>query len=270
MASNKPMILSSSSDSPALPEEDTPARNDTVGRRFASDSRTLRYADQPDSLTTRLVGLGGTSAIGLAILAGLFLTWQTYTATPPPATLTAFDVARPAAPPEPVREVPPGPEQVKKDEPVPKPRVPEIEAPKFVIPTNNVVAAAPPAKLVPPDPGPPVKETTAPASKPAPPAPQVSSGKPTWQGLVLGALDKVKRYPRDAHFARQQGVPYIRFVMDRQGKVLSVRLERSSGFRSLDNEALALPKRAQPLPKPPEDVKGEAVELVVPVEFFMT
>ena len=80
----------------------------------------------------------------------------------------------------------------------------------------------------------------------------------------------MKRYPRDAHFAGQQGVPYMRFIMDRQGKVLSVRLERSSGFRSLDKEALALPKRAQPLPKPPEDVKGEAIELVVPVEFFIT
>ncbi len=31
--------------------------------------------------------------------------------------------------------------------------------------------------------------------------------------------------------------------MDRQGKVLSVSLERSSGIRSLDQEALALPKR---------------------------
>ncbi|MPT49375.1 MAG: energy transducer TonB, partial [Sphingobium sp.] len=50
---------------------------------------------------------------------------------------------------------------------------------------------------------------------------------------------------------------------------LSVRLERSSGFRSLDDEAVALPKRASPLPKPPEDVKGDTIELVVPVEFFM-
>jgi protein TonB len=120
-----------------------------------------------------------------------------------------------------------------------------------------------------PDPGPPIKETTAPESKPAPPAPQISTGKPTWEGLVLGALNKVKHYPRDAHFARQQGVPYIRFVMDRDGKLLSARIERSSGVRSLDQEALALPRRAQPLPKPPEDVKGDSIELVVPVEFFL-
>jgi protein TonB len=213
--------------------------------------------------------MGGTSAIGLVILACLFLTWHTYAAVPAATTLTAFNVAPPAAPPEPVRELAPGPEQVKKDKPVPQPDRPEIEMPKIAIPSDNLVIAAPPAKPTPPDPGPPVKETTAPVSKPAPPAPQVSSGEPTWQGLVLAALDKVKRYPRDAHFARQQGVPYIRFTMDRQGKVLSASLERSSGFRSLDQEALSLPKRAQPLPKPPEDVKGDAIELVVPVEFFL-
>ncbi|MDH2132203.1 energy transducer TonB [Sphingobium yanoikuyae] len=87
---------------------------------------------------------------------------------------------------------------------------------------------------------------------------------------MLGALNKVKRYPREAAFRRQQGVPYIRFVMNREGKVLSVRLERSSGVRSLDDEALSLPKRASPLPRPPEEVKGDSIELVVPVEFFMS
>ncbi|HEY8602737.1 hypothetical protein [Tsuneonella suprasediminis] len=35
-------------------------------------------------------------------------------------------------------------------------------------------------------------------------------------------------------------------MMDREGKVLSVRLERSSGLRGLDNEIIALPKRASP------------------------
>lgn len=67
----------------------------------------------------------------------------------------------------------------------------------------------------------------------------------------------------------EQGVPWIRFVIDRQGRVLSASLERSSGVPDLDREALALPKRAQPLPKPPEDRPGETLELVVPVEFFI-
>jgi TonB family protein len=68
---------------------------------------------------------------------------------------------------------------------------------------------------------------------------------------------------------RQQGVPYIRFVIDWEGNVLSVRLERSSGVAVLDREAVALPKRAQPLPKPPEDRPGDTIELVAPVEFLL-
>lgn len=226
-----------------------------------------RYADQSTPLGTRLVGLGGTAGVCIVVLACLFLTWRTYVAPPQPPMISAFNVAPPAAPPEPVREVPPGPEKVRKEKQVADPVRTEIEPPRIMIapPAAMPVAIARPSV----DPGPPVKDTTAPESKPAPPAPQVSSGKPTWQGLVLGALDKVKRYPRAAHFARQQGVPYLRFVMDRQGRVLSARLERSSGHRALDEEALALPKRAQPLPRPPEDVPGDTLELVVPVEFFM-
>ncbi|MBA4750668.1 MAG: energy transducer TonB [Sphingopyxis sp.] len=92
-----------------------------------------------------------------------------------------------------------------------------------------------------------------------------------WQGAVLAALHKAKRYPRDAQRARQQGVPQIHFTMNREGKVLSVTLEHSSGFHALDEEALALPRRAQPLPKPPEEIRPgqDMIELVVPIEFFL-
>jgi len=68
---------------------------------------------------------------------------------------------------------------------------------------------------------------------------------------------------------RQQGVPYVRIIIDREGKVLSSRLERSSRFFELDREAVALAKRASPLPKPPLERFGGTLELVVPVEFFM-
>jgi len=223
-------------------------------------------ACQPTSWGTRLLGMGGVSAIALVILCGVFVTWRIYR-SPPPPTLSVFDIAPPAAPPEPVHEIPPGPEQVQKEEERPDKDLPKIQPPEIQTPSANPmpVQAAQPI----PDPGPPVKETTAPATQAAPPAPQTSTGKPTWEGLVLGALNKAKRYPREASFRRQQGVPYIRFVMDRRGKVLSSRLERSSGFRALDDEAVALPKRAAPLPEPPEDVPGDRIELVVPVEFFM-
>ncbi|WP_335308609.1 energy transducer TonB family protein [Sphingomonas phyllosphaerae] len=219
------------------------------------------------SAGTRLFGIGVVSCIVLLIAGVTLFTWTQYQAVTPPSTLSVFDVAPPAAPPEPVREVPPGPEKDHKERQTPVPDVARIEPPLVHVPgikPPQVVVAEPV-----PDPGPPVKETTAPEIKPAPPAPQVSISKPTWEGLVLGALNRVKRYPRDASFRRQQGMPYIRFVMDRDGRIVSSRLESSSGIRSLDNEAVSLPKRAQPLPKPPAELTGDRIELVVPVEFFM-
>ena len=228
---------------------------------------STRYSDQPMSLKTRLLGMGGTVGIALLISGGVLFTWTTYQAVQKPATLSVFNVAPPAAPQEPAQEIPPGPEAVEKDQDMPDIVTPQIQPPEIRLPSINAlpVPDAEPVR----DPEPPTIDATAPETSVAPPAPQVSSGEPTWQGLVLGALNKVKRYPREASFRRQQGVPYIRFVMNRNGEVLSVRLERSSGFRALDNEALALPRRAAPLPKPPKEVAGDTLELVVPVEFFM-
>lgn len=233
----------------------------------AREGGSTRYSDQPLSLKTRLLGMGGVGAIVLVMAASVFLSWRVYTAMQVPPTLSVFDVAPPAAPPELKSEIPPGPQQVQKEKAEVQPDRLEIEVTEIQILSQSPIspeAAKPIAEA-----GPPIKETTAPESKPQPPAQKMSDAKPTWEGRVLGALNKVKRYPREASFRRQQGVPYIRFVMDRDGHVLSVRLERASGIRSLDDEAASLPKRADPLPKPPDDVKGDAIELVVPVEFFM-
>ncbi|MFT4055639.1 MAG: hypothetical protein QM681_14130, partial [Novosphingobium sp.] len=60
-----------------------------------------RYADQPMSWRTRLFGAGGTTMIGLLILGGALFAWTSYQAAPVPTTLSAFDVAPPAAPPSP-------------------------------------------------------------------------------------------------------------------------------------------------------------------------
>jgi protein TonB len=66
---------------------------------------------------------------------------------------------------------------------------------------------------------------------------------------------------------RQEGTPLVRIVIDRAGRVLSVRLEQGSGHELLDAEALALVERAQPLPPLPDDVTAATVEVVVPVNF---
>lgn len=181
--------------------------------------------------------------------------------------LMVFDVALPAAPPKLVSEVPDGPEQVQKEQTPPVKQPPQLELPQIQLnTTSSLQLSAAPVAL---DPAPPVKQTTAPESSAAPPAPEAAQSKSTWEAQVLSVLNKVKRYPRIASARRQQGVPYIRFVIDRNGKLISAGLERRPGFAALDREALDLPARAQPLPRPPKDVTGETIELIVPVEFFM-
>ncbi|MCJ2186689.1 TonB family protein [Novosphingobium beihaiensis] len=224
-----------------------------------------RYAGH--SQGERSVGVILAVALHAVFLGTLLIHWGVRQAQQEPQTLSVFDVAPPAAPPEPESEVPPGPEQTEKEKPRPEPARPKIEPPWIQIPAGEPLPQ-PQAEPV-PDPGPPIERTTAPESKPAPPAQQVSDAKPAWQGLVLGALNKKKHYPASAQRRHEQGVPWIRFVMNREGEVLSVSLERSSGFRSLDEEAVKLPKRAAPLPQPPKEVTGQTIELVVPVEFFL-
>ncbi len=87
--------------------------------------------------------------------------------------------------------------------------------------------------------------------------------------MLLGRLEQFKRYPYEAQYRRQQGVAYLHFIMDRNGKVLSARIEKSSGYEALDQETLALIHRAEPLPKPPTEIPGDPIELTVPVQFFL-
>jgi len=104
------------------------------------------------------------------------------------------------------------------------------------------------------------------AAETAPPSGQVRS---TWEGRVVARLESVRQYPRSARSRRVEGVTYVRFVMDRSGRVLSSRVNQTSGQAVLDRAALDTVMRAQPLPSPPNEVRGERLELVVPIEFFI-
>jgi protein TonB len=91
----------------------------------------------------------------------------------------------------------------------------------------------------------------------------------SWKSQLVSHLEQRKRYPRQAKSRHQEGVPWIRFTIDRQGNVLNVTLNRSSGVSSLDQEVIALIRRAQPLPIPPEHVEERALTMILPVEFFI-
>jgi protein TonB len=90
---------------------------------------------------------------------------------------------------------------------------------------------------------------------------------PTWLGAVSAALARHRSYPARLRVDRVTGVVLLRFSVDRAGHVLARTVERSSGNAELDNLALALLARADPLPPPPAELPGQSVELVVPVRY---
>jgi protein TonB len=227
-----------------------------------------RHAYQPDA-SNRWFGLGGVAIVACLVAAGCLITISIgFVKIAPPAALTVMDLKQPASPPQTPPEEAEAPRPVEKKEKLPDP-VQTVPVAPTILPISRVTVPIPvEARLA--DPAPKEPETAAPKTMPAPPAPQMSSNGPdSWESRVLAQLNKYRRYPRIAMVQRKQGVPWIRFVMDRDGKVLSVRLERSSGSSDLDREALLLPKRADPLPKPSADKPGDALELIVPVEFFL-
>jgi protein TonB len=62
-------------------------------------------------------------------------------------------------------------------------------------------------------------------------------------------------------------VVQVLFTLDRTGQLRGSRVLRSSGAALLDDEALALLRRAQPFPPPPTEMPGATVDLTVPIRF---
>jgi TonB family protein len=87
----------------------------------------------------------------------------------------------------------------------------------------------------------------------------------TWQRELAVHLDRNKRYPSDRTQRAAQVV--IVFVLDRTGHVLSARVAQSSGDTSFDNAALAMMRRADPVPPPPALISDEGLRFSLPVNF---
>jgi protein TonB len=83
--------------------------------------------------------------------------------------------------------------------------------------------------------------------------------------LVSGHL---RRFIRTAAAARYgSGKVWIGFVLDRDGRVLSSSLEKSSGSAALDREALAIVERANPFPPFPAAKLDQQDAFSAPITF---
>jgi len=86
-----------------------------------------------------------------------------------------------------------------------------------------------------------------------------------WRLQMVQRIDDSKTFPAGGYC--QEGRVKVSFMIDRAGNLLSSGVAESSNIPAFDAEALAILKRAQPFPAPPEEVAGAFVNLTVPLSF---
>ena len=108
------------------------------------------------------------------------------------------------------------------------------------------------------------------ASAPAAPANNLGVGRSNYdtnyRGLVAAHLARYKQYPADARSSGKTGTAAVTFSIGGSGGVGSVSLARSSGVPSIDQEVVAMVRRASPFPAPPG---GRPQSFTVPVNFSL-
>ncbi|WP_028351425.1 energy transducer TonB family protein [Bradyrhizobium murdochi] len=186
-------------------------------------------------------------------------------------------------PPDPIpapQEKPPE-EPKETTQPVEPPSARNLEVDIPELPENERADAVltPPSKAPEPQPKRPapkraIPQTSAPSVRtqqradrfaaPAPSAARVpSASAASWQSALAAHLNRHKRYPPGA----SQGAASVIFTIDQGGRVVSARLARSSGDHALDSEAVALARRASPVPAPPAGQSGNTLTIAVPIRF---
>jgi len=86
----------------------------------------------------------------------------------------------------------------------------------------------------------------------------------TWQKELMAHLDKHKRYPANS---QRTAEIVISFALDRRGHVLSTSIVKGSGDTALDEAALAMVRKSDPVPPPPPAVADEGLSFTLPVIF---
>ncbi len=185
--------------------------------------------------------------------------------------------AKPQETPQEMQTAEPGPQ-----EPLPEPQVTMSEVPAQTKPVEKPPeeAVQKPPQVPAAQPAPERKRIAAPTKKMAEQKNTRAAATPTdaasgigrgrsdlsanYNGMVAAHLARYKQYPAAARSAGTQGTAAVSFTIDGGGRVTSARLARSSGNSALDQEVVAMARRASPFPRPPD---GQGRNFTVPVRF---
>lgn len=90
-----------------------------------------------------------------------------------------------------------------------------------------------------------------------------------YRGALIRAAKKVRRYPPLAREQGWEGVAQVRVSQEPGGGQLMVRLEESSRYGLLDEQALLMLQKAVARAPVPESLLGQSFTLMLPVEFSL-
>ena len=231
---------------------------------------------------THWMAVAITATLHLLPVLGL-LHWTTSTPRPTPPVeevRISLRMLPPTAPPQPLEELKaerpsqaqqPRPAQPRTLSPPPPSRAQEGTLAAADGRTPDAQAQPLPALVLPAHEAPPAPASisAAPPSPDAAPAPQLAgTHSDTWEARLMARLERHRYFPSAARARRQQGTAWVRASVDRSGRLRTLLLERSSGEPMLDQAALQTFRRAQPLPRIPDDLPAPQ-ERVVPVEYYL-
>lgn len=160
-------------------------------------------------------------------------------------------------------------EQQPSEPPAVRPRVPEIVMPQVVVPLVSIdfpMEAPPPISATAS-----VEPTQVPTPKPSTtPLPAPVSNRDSSEPVMATSVEYVRppvlTYPAAAKQARATGTVLVRAVVEADGRVREVRVDRSSGYASLDRAAMEALRKALFRPHMLNGVARAAV-VIVPMEF---
>jgi protein TonB len=138
-------------------------------------------------------------------------------------------------------------------------------------PPQGVASQAPPPK--------PAQRTppaNAAAAAPAPPSNSsdwlIGTGRArnAYLDLVARHTARYRFYPRLALDNKQEGRVVTRVTIARDGRLIDVRIDKSSGWPAIDAAELETMRKSAPFPPVPSDMPGDPLILILPIHYDLT
>lgn len=98
---------------------------------------------------------------------------------------------------------------------------------------------------------------------------QVASARDLYISKLTRTLNQKKRYPEIARKMRQQGRLKVRFVLERDGRILNAELVETTSFSHLNDAAKTLLSEIKKFDPFPSEVSDKEWAVTVPIEYVM-